>query len=50
MSTITVDTARLPLLLHELRLPAVSRLWQVVSAGLLSAATISTRRAAALRQ
>ncbi len=32
MSTITVDTARLPLLLHELRLPAVSRLWQDIAA------------------
>jgi DNA replication protein DnaC len=27
MSTIEVDTARLPLLLHELRLPAIGRLW-----------------------
>lgn len=27
MSTIEVDTARLPLLLHELRLPAITRLW-----------------------
>ena len=27
MSAINVDTARLPLLLHELRLPAISRLW-----------------------
>jgi hypothetical protein len=32
MSTITVDTARLPLLLYELRLPAVSRLWQDIAA------------------
>jgi DNA replication protein DnaC len=32
MSTITVDTARLPLLLHELRLPAVGRLWQDIAA------------------
>jgi DNA replication protein DnaC len=27
MSTIAVDTARLPLLLHELRMPAIARLW-----------------------
>lgn len=27
MSKIQVDTARLPLLLHELRLPAIARLW-----------------------
>lgn len=27
MSTIEVDTAHLPLLLHELRLPAIARLW-----------------------
>ena len=27
MSAIQVDTARLPLLLHELRLPAIARLW-----------------------
>ena len=27
MSKIEVDTARLPLLLHELRLPAIARLW-----------------------
>jgi DNA replication protein DnaC len=27
MSKVQVDTARLPLLLHELRLPAVARLW-----------------------
>lgn len=27
MSTIEVDTTRLPLLLHELRLPAIARLW-----------------------
>jgi DNA replication protein DnaC len=27
MSTIAVDTTRLPLLLHELRLPAIARLW-----------------------
>ena len=27
MSQIQVDTARLPLLLHELRLPAIARLW-----------------------
>jgi hypothetical protein len=26
--SITVDTARLPLLLHELRLPTVAGLWQ----------------------
>ena len=32
MSTITVDTAKLPLLLHELRLPAVGRLWQDIAA------------------
>jgi DNA replication protein DnaC len=32
MSKITVDTARLPLLLHELRLPAISRLWQDIAA------------------
>jgi DNA replication protein DnaC len=28
MSAIEVDTTRLPLLLHELRLPAIRRLWQ----------------------
>jgi hypothetical protein len=27
MSKIEVDTTRLPLLLHELRLPAIARLW-----------------------
>ena len=27
MSKIEVDTRRLPLLLHELRLPAIARLW-----------------------
>jgi DNA replication protein DnaC len=27
MSAIQVDTTRLPLLLHELRLPAITRLW-----------------------
>ena len=27
MSAIEVDTTRLPLLLHELRLPAIARLW-----------------------
>src|SRR3954468_193559 len=27
MSAIQVDTTRLPLLLHELRLPAIARLW-----------------------
>jgi DNA replication protein DnaC len=27
MSRIEVDTTRLPLLLHELRLPAIARLW-----------------------
>jgi DNA replication protein DnaC len=32
MSKISVDTARLPLLLHELRLPAISRLWQDIAA------------------
>jgi DNA replication protein DnaC len=32
MSKITVDTARLPLLLNELRLPAISRLWQDIAA------------------
>jgi DNA replication protein DnaC len=32
MSKLTVDTARLPLLLHELRLPAISRLWQDIAA------------------
>ena len=31
MSKITVDTARLPLLLNELRLPAISRLWQDIA-------------------
>ena len=33
MSKISVDTARLPLLLHELRLPAISRLWQDIPPG-----------------
>lgn len=28
MSAIEVDTTRLPLLLHELRLPAIARLWR----------------------
>jgi DNA replication protein DnaC len=32
MSKITVDTARLPLLLNELRLPAISRLWPDIAA------------------
>jgi DNA replication protein DnaC len=32
MSTLAVDTARLPLLLHELRLPAIGRLWQDIAA------------------
>ena len=32
MSKISVDTARLPLLLHELRLPAIHRLWQDIAA------------------
>jgi DNA replication protein DnaC len=27
MSTLAIDTTRLPLLLHELRLPAIARLW-----------------------
>jgi hypothetical protein len=27
MSAIQVDTMRLPLLLHDLRLPAIARLW-----------------------
>jgi len=27
MSAIEVDTTRLPLLLHDLRLPAIARLW-----------------------
>jgi DNA replication protein DnaC len=31
MSKISVDTARLPLLLHELRLPAINRLWQDIA-------------------
>jgi DNA replication protein DnaC len=31
MSKITTDIARLPLLLHELRLPAISRLWQDIA-------------------
>jgi DNA replication protein DnaC len=32
MSKISVDTARLPLLLNELRLPAIGRLWQDLAA------------------
>ena len=32
MSKISVDTARLPLLLNELRLPAIGRLWQDIAA------------------
>src|SRR3984957_6033446 len=32
MSKISVDTARLPLLLHELRLPAINRLWRDIAA------------------
>ena len=28
MSALEIDTTRLPLLLHELRLPAIARLWQ----------------------
>ena len=32
MSKINADTARLPLLLNELRLPAISRLWQDIAA------------------
>jgi DNA replication protein DnaC len=32
MSKLAVDTARLPLLLHELRLPAIGRLWQDIAA------------------
>jgi DNA replication protein DnaC len=32
MSKITADTARLPLMLSELRLPAISRLWQDIAA------------------
>ena len=32
MSKLEVDTARLPLLLHDLRLPAVSRLWPEIAA------------------
>ena len=31
MSRIEVDTARLPLLLGELRLPAISRLWPEIT-------------------
>jgi hypothetical protein len=31
MSKVTADIARLPLLLHELRLPAISRLWQGIA-------------------
>ena len=37
MSAIEVDTTRLPLLLHELRLPAIARLWSEF-------ATVLTRR------
>src|SRR6201994_5087828 len=32
MSKIPVDTARLPLLRHDLRLPAIGRLWQDIAA------------------
>jgi DNA replication protein DnaC len=32
MSKVEVDTARLPLLLHDLRLPAISRLWPEIAA------------------
>jgi DNA replication protein DnaC len=32
MSKISVDATRLPLLLHELRLPAIGRLWQDIAA------------------
>jgi DNA replication protein DnaC len=32
MSKLAVDAARLPLLLHELRLPAIGRLWQDIAA------------------
>ena len=32
MSAVEVDTARLPLLLHDLRLPAISRLWPDIAA------------------
>jgi DNA replication protein DnaC len=32
MSKVEVDTARLPLLLHDLRLPAISRLWPDIAA------------------
>jgi DNA replication protein DnaC len=32
MSKISVDAARLPLLLHELRLPAIGRLWRDIAA------------------
>jgi DNA replication protein DnaC len=32
MSKLEVDTARLPLLLHDLRLPAIRRLWPEIAA------------------
>jgi len=32
MSKVEVDPARLPLLLHDLRLPAISRLWPDIAA------------------
>jgi hypothetical protein len=51
MSTITVDTARLPLLLHEQRLPTVSRLWQDIAARADKAtANGSARRRPAVRR
>lgn len=31
MSTLTVDTAKLPMLLTQLRLPTVGRLWPAIA-------------------
>jgi hypothetical protein len=34
--TITVDTARLPLLLRELRLPTIAAMWQTFTGALIA--------------
>jgi DNA replication protein DnaC len=50
MSKITADIARLPLLLHELRLPAISRLWQDIAARADKEGWPATRFLAALAE
>jgi DNA replication protein DnaC len=50
MSKITADIARLPLLLHELRLPAISRLWQDIATRANKEGWPATRFLAALAE